>query len=152
MKNAQMDKPIQDFDILGTRQLRGKLSQFRGKNLILYFYPKDNTPVCTSEAKAFKNSFDKLCAKNTVVLGVSRDSLSSHESYRQKLQLPFDLVSDSQDVLSEYFDVIKMKNFFGKQIRGIQRSTFLIDQEGVLRFEWRKVKVSQHVQEILEKL
>lgn len=122
---------------------------FRGRIVVLYFYPKDNTPGCTNESRDFaasKAAFDKA---GTVILGVSRDSVKSHEGFREKQGLPFDLLSDADETLCQAFDVIKMKNMYGKQVRGIERSTFLIDADGVLRREWRKVKVPGHVDEVL---
>ncbi len=122
---------------------------FRGRSVVLYFYPKDNTPGCTNESRDFAASKAAFDEAGAVILGVSRDSVKSHEGFREKQGLPFDLLSDADEVLCEAFDVIKMKNMYGKQVRGIERSTFLIDPDGVLRREWRKVKVPGHVDEVL---
>jgi peroxiredoxin Q/BCP len=122
---------------------------FRGKVVVLYFYPKDSTPGCTNESRDFAANKSAFDAAGAVILGVSRDSVKSHENFRTKQELPFDLLSDADEQLCEAFDVIKMKNMYGKQVRGIERSTFLIDEQGVLRREWRKVKVPGHVDEVL---
>ncbi|WP_018868064.1 MULTISPECIES: peroxiredoxin [unclassified Thioalkalivibrio] len=122
---------------------------FRGKIVVLYFYPKDSTPGCTNESRDFAASKAAFDAAGAVILGVSRDSVKSHDNFRAKQELPFDLLSDADEQLCEAFDVIKMKNMYGKQVRGIERSTFLIDEQGVLRREWRKVKVPGHVDEVL---
>ena len=129
-----------------------KLSDLRGKKLILYFYPKDNTPGCTQQGVAFKEHFEQFQALNTEILGVSRDSVKVHEGFKSKQQFPFDLLSDQDEQLCSLFDVIKMKNMYGKQVRGIERSTFLIDENGVLLREWRKVQVKNHVAEVLAEL
>ncbi|WP_019624950.1 peroxiredoxin [Thioalkalivibrio sp. ALJT] len=122
---------------------------FRGRIVVLYFYPKDNTPGCTNESRDFAANLGAFDAAGAVILGVSRDSVKSHENFRQKQELPFDLLSDADEKLCAAFDVIKMKNMYGKQVRGIERSTFLVDPDGVLRREWRKVKVPGHVDEVL---
>lgn len=130
-----------------------KSAQFQdylGKNIVLYFYPKDNTPGCTQESEDFRDNF--LCFKkhNTIILGVSRDSIKSHKKFKDKYELPFDLIADTNGDLCSMFGVIKNKSMFGKTYLGIERSTFLIDDSGHLRQEWRKVKVSGHVQEVLK--
>ncbi|MBS0001604.1 MAG: peroxiredoxin [Thioalkalivibrio sp.] len=125
------------------------LGDFPGRRLVLYFYPKDATPGCTSESRDFAAQQEAFEAENTAIIGVSRDSVRSHERFRDKEGLPFDLLSDADEALCEAFDVIRMKNMYGKQVRGIERSTFLIDENGVLRREWRKVKVPGHVDEVL---
>jgi thioredoxin-dependent peroxiredoxin len=121
-----------------------------GKTLVLYFYPKDATPGCTVEAGNFRDLIDRFTQANAVVIGVSRDSLKSHESFKAKYDLPFELVSDTEEVLCRMFDVIKTKNMYGKQVQGIDRSTFIIDSKGILRNEWRGIKVAGHVEEVLE--
>jgi thioredoxin-dependent peroxiredoxin len=126
------------------------LVDYAGHNIVLFFYPKDNTPVCTSEAKAFRDHFEKFQNLNTVIFGVSRDNLAAHEKFKTKLQLPFELISDTSEELCNYFNVIGEKSFFGKKIRGIIRSTFLIDENRALRQSWRKIKVSGHVDEVLQ--
>ncbi|MFA5958973.1 MAG: peroxiredoxin [Tatlockia sp.] len=127
-------------------------SDFAGKWLILYFYPKDATPGCTLEGQDFRDAYAEIRALNAEVLGVSRDSLTSHEKFKCNQSFPFELVSDDEEHLCQLFDVIKMKNLYGKQVRGIERSTFLIDPEGVLRKEWRKVTVKGHVLEVIDAL
>ncbi len=125
------------------------LSQFKGSQVVLYFYPKDNTPGCTTETADFRDHYKHFKAANTLVLGVSRDSIKSHENFKKKLELPFELISDAEEALCLAFDVMKMKNMYGKQVRGIERSTFLIDADGKLKQEWRGVKVANHVAEVL---
>ena len=127
-----------------------KLSDLKGKKIILYFYPKDSTPGCTLEGQDFRDNIRKFRARKTVILGVSRDSIKSHENFRTKQCFPFDLISDSEEKLCAIFDVIKEKNMYGKKVLGIERSTFLIDEQGILRSEWRKVKVDDHVEEVLQ--
>lgn len=120
--------------------------------LVLYFYPRDNTPGCTREAEDFRDHYDTFRQAGAEILGVSRDSIASHERFRDKLGLPFHLLSDSDGKLCALFDVIKNKNMYGRQVRGIERSTFLIDQAGILQAEWRKIKVPGHVNIVLEAL
>ena len=126
------------------------LSSFRGKKIILYFYPKDNTPGCTLESHDFRDNYKKFETLHTVIFGVSRDSVKSHDNFKCKQALPFDLISDSEERLCQLFDVLKSKNMYGKQVIGIERSTFLINAEGVLIHEWRKVKVDGHCLDVLE--
>ena len=121
----------------------------KGKPYVLYFYPKDRTPGCTLEGEDFGDYFNQFEKLNTVILGVSRDSIASHERFKQKLALPFELLSDADEKLCNLFDVLKDKNMYGKMVKGIERSTFLIDKKGVLRHEWRKVKVPGHIEEVL---
>lgn len=125
------------------------LSDYRGQNVILFFYPKDNTPGCTNEAIAFREQYAQFANANTIIFGVSRDSLKSHDNFKQKLALPFDLIADTEELLCNQFQVIKQKIMYGKQVRGIERSTFIIDVNGLLIHEWRKVKVNNHVDEVL---
>jgi len=127
-----------------------QLSDYQGKYLILYFYPRDNTPGCTTEGQKFRDKIAEFEALNTVILGVSRDSVRVHEGFKTKQSFPFDLLSDQEEKLCTLFDVIKMKNMYGKQVRGIERSTFLIDPNGILIHEWRKVKVKVHIDEVLQ--
>jgi peroxiredoxin Q/BCP len=125
------------------------LSAQRGKTVVLYFYPKDNTPGCTTEGSDFANRLARFRSAGAVVFGVSRDSLKSHEGFKAKMGFPFELISDPDEKLCELFGVIKMKNMYGKQVRGIERSTFVIDGTGKLRREWRGVKVPNHVDQVL---
>lgn len=126
------------------------LKDLRGSKVVLYFYPKDNTSGCTKESCEFKSSHLKFKRQNTVILGVSRDSIESHERFRNKFKFPFDLLSDPDEKACKVYDVIKQKNMYGRKFMGIERSTFLIDEKGKLRHEWRKVKVNGHVEEVLE--
>lgn len=126
------------------------LADLKGRNVVLYFYPKDSTPGCTTEGQDFRDASARFDALDTVILGVSRDSLKSHENFKSKQCFPFDLISDADGTICQQYDVIKEKSLYGKKYLGIERSTFLIDAKGVLRREWRKVKVKGHVAEVLE--
>jgi thioredoxin-dependent peroxiredoxin len=150
MGKVKIDKAVPDFKLPATGDQEIRLSDLKGQKVVLFFYPKDNTPGCTRESQDFRDNMRKFRARDTVVLGVSRDSLKSHENFREKQRLPFDLLSDEDEKLCQLFDVIKDKNMYGKKVRGIERSTFLIDEQGVLRREWRKVKVDGHVEEVLD--
>lgn len=141
---------IKDFALDGTNNSKFKLSEFAGKKLIIYFYPKDSTPGCTNEGIDFSEQIDQFNKMNCEVFGVSRDSVKSHEKFKEKYKFTFELLSDSEEIACEIFDVIKMKNMYGKQVRGIERSTFLIDESGNILKEWRGVKVKDHVNEVLE--
>ncbi|HLX30963.1 MAG TPA: peroxiredoxin [Casimicrobiaceae bacterium] len=127
-----------------------KLSDHAGHPVVLYFYPKDNTPGCTSEGMQFRDLYPKFAKLGAVVAGVSRDSLKSHENFKSKMGFPFPLLSDPDEALCDQFGVIKMKNMYGKKVRGIERSTFVIDGAGKLSREWRGVKVPGHAEEVLE--
>ena len=144
-----VDQPIPDFTTPATGG-EITLSKLRGKKVVLYFYPKDNTPGCTTESLQFRDLYPKFEKAGAEIIGVSRDSLRSHDNFKAKLELPFPLISDAEENLCALFNVIKMKKMYGKEVRGIERSTFLIDGEGVLRQEWRGVKVPGHVDDILE--
>jgi peroxiredoxin Q/BCP len=150
VKTIALNKAVPDFELPATGGQTIRLSDFKGKIVVLYFYPKDNTPGCTLEGQDFRDQYAKLKRRDTVVLGVSRDSLKSHEKFKSEQQFPFDLLADEEEKLCALFGVIKLKNMYGKQVRGIERSTFLIDAGGVLRREWRGVKVEGHVDEVLE--
>jgi len=150
MTKATLNKKIPAFNLPATSDLKIKPSELTGKNVILYFYPKDNTSGCTREGQDFRDNMSKFKRQNTIVLGVSRDSIKSHENFREKQNFNFDLISDTDEKLCNIFDVIKMKNMYGKQALGIERSTFLIDDQGKLRQEWRKVKVDGHVDAVLD--
>jgi peroxiredoxin Q/BCP len=125
------------------------LSALRGKPIVVYFYPKDSTPGCTTEAMQFRDLHTEFVQSGAVIFGVSRDSLKSHENFKSKLGLPFELISDGDESMCRLFDVIKTKNMYGKQVLGIERSTFLIDKDGRLACEWRKVKADGHAAEVL---
>jgi peroxiredoxin Q/BCP len=127
-----------------------RLSEYRGRPLVLYFYPKDNTPACTTEGQDFRELYPLFQALDCEVFGISRDSLRSHEHFKAKLGLPFDLISDPDEQVCELFGVMKMKNLYGKQVRGVERSTFVIDPRGQVVREWRGVKVAEHAQQVLE--
>lgn len=139
-----------DFSSLGSDDKEHKLSDYKGKKVVLYFYPKDNTAGCTTEACDFRDYFANIKDLNAVVLGVSRDSLASHDKFISKLGLPFVLLSDTTEEVCKLYDVIKEKNMYGRKSLGIERSTFIIDEEGRLVKEFRKVKVKGHVDEVLE--
>ena len=126
------------------------LSDHKGEIVVLYFYPKDNTPGCTTEGEQFRDLYKQFLKAGAIVVGCSRDTLKSHENFKAKMNFPFELISDSDEKLCAQFDVIKMKNMYGKKVRGIERSTFLIDAAGRLAREWRGVKVAGHVDEVLE--
>ncbi len=143
-----IDSNVPDFTAAATGG-EFALSAQRGKTVVLYFYPKDNTPGCTTEGQNFAASHSKFKKANVVVLGVSRDSLKSHEGFKAKMKFPFELISDPDEKLCELFGVMKMKNMYGRQVRGVERSTFVIDGEGKLRKEWRGVKVPNHVDQVL---
>ncbi len=136
-------------EIPATSNLTFSPKAYQGKKLVLYFYPKDSTPGCTVEAGEFRDHIDAFNQANALVVGVSRDNLRSHENFRQKLGLPFELVADTEEKLCTIFNVIKMKNMYGKQVRGVDRSTFLFDSKGVLQRERRGIKVAGHVAEVL---
>lgn len=150
MNSVILNKPVPNFELPATSNTKIKLSALKGKNVVLYFYPKDCTSGCTREGQDFRDNFKKFTALNTVVLGISRDSLKLHEKFKEKENFPFELLSDADEILCKQFDVIKEKNMYGKKVFGIERSTFLIDAKGVLRREWRKVKVDGHVAEVLK--
>jgi len=145
-----LDQPTPDFELPSTGGKTFKLSQFKRRRLIIFFYPKDNTPGCTTESIQFRDAYAEFQARHCDIVGISRDSIKSHESFKAKFALPFDLLSDSEEIACQLFAVIKMKNLYGKQVRGIERSTFVFDTNGVLVKEWRGVKVPNHVQEVLD--
>ena len=143
---------VKKFSLAATGDKEISLSDLKDKNVVLYFYPKDSTPGCTREGLDFQASRLKFSRQDTIILGVSRDSIKSHENFRAKQGFKFDLLSDKEEVLCNMFDVIKMKYMYGKKVRGIERSTFLIDKNGTLVEEWRKVKVDGHVEEVLQRV
>ncbi len=150
MSKVSIGKKAPQFSLPATGDQTIKLSELKGKNIVLYFYPKDSTPGCTLEGQDFRDYIRKFSSRNTHIFGVSRDTLSSHEKFKEKQKFPFDLISDEDEKLCKLFDVIKEKNMYGKIHMGIERSTFLIDEEGILRNEWRKVSVKGHVDEVLD--
>ena len=141
---------IPEFQLPATGGQPFSLAAVRGKTLILYFYPKDSTPGCTTEAQQFRDLHDEFVQAGCVIAGVSRDSVKSHENFKAKQNLPFELISDADETLCTQFAVIKEKKLYGKLVRGIERSTFVIDGQGVLRHEWRGVKAPGHAQEVLD--
>jgi peroxiredoxin Q/BCP len=141
---------LPDIALLATGDQEISLKQFKGKNLVIYFYPKDSTPGCTVEGQNFRDHYASYTKHNTEILGVSRDGVKAHENFKAKQSFPFELLSDKEELLCQAFDVIKEKNMYGKKVMGIERSTFLFDTRGVLVKEWRKVKVKGHVDEVLE--
>lgn len=146
---VELDKVVDDFEIPATGDKSISLRELQGKNVVLYFYPRDSTPGCTTEGRDFGAKHDEFTQLDTVILGVSRDTLASHERFKEKQAFPFDLLSDKEEVLCQLFDVIKEKNMYGKKVMGIERSTFIIDKAGILKKEYRKIKVAGHVDEIL---
>lgn len=150
MSKIAIGKAVPAFEAPATGGGTIRLKDLKGKNVVLYFYPKDNTSGCTLESQNFRDLHARFKKLDTVILGISRDSLKSHESFKAAQEMPFDLLSDQSEALCALFDVIRMKNMYGKQVRGIERSTFLIDRDGKLQREWRKVKVDGHAEEVLE--
>jgi len=145
-----LDQPAPDLELPATGGKTFRLSGAKGSPLVLYFYPKDNTPGCTTEGQHFRDLYVEFQKLKCGIYGVSRDSIKSHENFKSKMKFPFDLLSDSEETACKLYGVIKMKNMYGRKVRGIERSTFAIDGRGVVRREWRGVKVPGHVQEVLE--
>lgn len=145
----ELNKPVPSFSFEATSGLKGSLADFQGKNVVLYFYPKDSTPGCTTESQDFRDNHEIFKSLNTVVFGISRDSLVSHEKFKCNQSMPFELISDTDESICNLFDVLKQKSMFGKKYMGIERSTFIINSKGELIFEQRNVKVKNHVQEVL---
>lgn len=145
-----INKPLPEFEALATNDVKFSPQAYLGNPVILYFYPKDNTPGCTAEAMQFRDRYKELQKAGIVVFGVSRDNMQSHDAFRKKLGLPFDLIADTEEKMCHMFGVVKNKIMYGKKVKGIQRSTFLIDADGILRYEWRGLKVPGHVEEILK--
>jgi len=145
-----MNLAVPDFSAVMTGGQPFRLSEHRGKKLVIYFYPKDNTPGCTAESLQFRDLHERFRRAGAAIFGISRDSLRSHDSFKAKLGLPFELISDADETVCTMFDVIVMKSMYGKKVRGIERSTFVIDAEGKIVKEWRGVKVPGHVDEVLE--
>ena len=150
MTDLPIGKKVPDQELFLTGGKTVRLSDYQGGPLVLYFYPKASTPGCTQEGLNFKELIFKFRRQSAVILGASRDSLKAQENFKSKQEFPFDLISDQEEVLCNSFGVIKMKNMYGKKVRGIERSTFLIDSQGILRQEWRGVKVKGHAEEVLQ--
>ena len=149
MVKVEAGKKVPDFTATATNDSVFTLSKNMGKNIVIYFYPKDNTPGCTKEGEDFRDQFEAFSSNNTIVVGVSRDSVKSHDKFICKYNFPFDLIADEDETVCQLFDVIKEKNMYGRKYMGIERSTFLIDTNGILINEWRKIKVKGHVEEVL---
>ncbi|HEY6511066.1 MAG TPA: peroxiredoxin [Burkholderiaceae bacterium] len=145
-----LNKPLPEFEAVATSGVKFTPQAFVGKVVVLYFYPKDHTPGCTTEAMQFRDRHKDFVKAGAMVFGVSRDNMASHEKFRQNLELPFDLIADTEEKLCHMFGVVKNKIMYGKKVKGIERSTFLIDTKGVLRSEWRGIKVAGHVDEVLK--
>tara|TARA_B100001750_G_C15063743_1_gene377647 strand:+ start:85 stop:552 length:468 start_codon:yes stop_codon:yes gene_type:complete len=150
MVKIKLGKKVPDFTAVATNDSLFTLSENMGKNIVIYFYPKDNTPGCTKEGEDFRDQFEAFGFHNTLIVGVSRDSVKSHDKFICKYNFPFELIADEDETVCQLFDVIKEKNMYGRKYMGIERSTFLIDSNGTLINEWRKVKVKGHVEEVLD--
>ena len=150
MAAPALNRVVKDFKCAATGNQTIQLKSLRGKKVVIYFYPKDATPGCTTEGQDFRDLHAKFKRQKTVILGVSRDSVASHEKFKAKQAFPFDLLSDPEEKLCKQFDVIKEKTLYGRKFMGIERSTFLIDENGKLRKEWRKVRVKGHADEVLD--
>ncbi|CAN1500099.1 MAG: peroxiredoxin [Sulfuritalea sp.] len=144
-----LNNKVPDFQLPATNGKTFQSSNYLGKNMVIYFYPKDATPGCTTQGIQFRDKYADFQASNTEIFGISRDNLKSHENFKAKFSFPFELLADTEELACTLFAVIKMKNMYGKQVRGIERSTFIIDQNGVLIKEWRGVKVDGHIEEVL---
>ena len=150
--SVKINTKVKKFKVSATNELEIDSNDLLGKNFVIYFYPKDNTPGCTQEGEDFRDLYKEFKKLKTEIYGVSRDSLKSHEGFKEKYKYPFELISDHEEKLCNLFDVIKEKNMYGKKYMGIERSTFLINKEGKLSAEWRKVKVKGHAAEVLEEV
>ncbi|MDC0542134.1 peroxiredoxin [Methylophilaceae bacterium] len=152
MSKLEINHVVPNFSLPGTSETDFSLNNFLGKLVVLYFYPRDATPGCTNEGIDFTNLYQDFKIKNVEIFGISRDTIKSHEKFKEKYNFPFELLSDSEEIACELFDVIKMKNMYGKQVQGIERSTFLIDTQGKLLNEWRGLKVPGHAEEVLNSI
>ena len=150
--SVKINTKVKKFKVSATNELEIDSTDLIGKSYVIYFYPKDNTPGCTQEGEDFRDLYKEFKKLKTEIYGVSRDSLKSHEGFKEKYKYPFELISDTEEKLCSLFDVIKEKNMYGKKYMGIERSTFLINKEGKLSAEWRKVKVNGHAAEVLEEV
>ena len=152
MSKLEINHVVPNFELLGTSETNFSLNNYLGKLVVLYFYPRDSTPGCTNEGIDFTSLYQDFKKKNVEIFGISRDSIKSHEKFKEKYNFPFELLSDSNEIACSLFDVIKLKNMYGKQVQGIERSTFLIDTEGNLINEWRGLKVPGHAEEVLNSI
>ncbi|WP_067584794.1 peroxiredoxin [Endozoicomonas ascidiicola] len=148
--SVTLGHPVPDFTAEATSNTTVKLSELKDQKVVLFFYPKDNTPGCTSEGQAFRDLYEQFQASDTLIFGVSKDGMKAHENFRAKHDFPFELISDPDEELCKLFDVIKLKKLYGKEYMGIERSTFLIDSNGTLQHEWRKVRIKGHVEDVLQ--
>ena len=148
--SVTLGHPVPDFTTQATNSTTVSLAGLKGQKVVLFFYPKDNTPGCTSEGQAFRDNFAAFSDSDTLIYGVSTDSLKSHENFKAKHDFPFELISDPEEELCKLFDVIKLKKMYGNEYMGIERSTFLIDSNGILQHEWRKVRIKNHVEDVLQ--
>ena len=149
LQELQVGSLVADFELPSTGDKQFKLSDHRGKAIVIYFYPKDNTPGCTLEGQQFRDNIATFNDHNTIIIGISRDTIRKHENFKTKHEFPFDLLADEQEVACSIFGVVQLKKNYGREYMGIVRSTFLIDENGILRNEWRKVKVKDHIAEVL---
>jgi thioredoxin-dependent peroxiredoxin len=149
MNTVMLNQSVPNFQLPATSGKTFQLSDYVGKNLVIYFYPKDSTPGCTTQGMQFRDAYADFQQLNTEIFGVSRDSLKSHENFKAKFSFPFELLADTEELACSQFGVMKMKNMYGKQVRGVERSTFIIDKKGILVKEWRGVKVDGHASEVL---
>ena len=145
-----LNKPLPEFEALATGGVKFTPHAFAGKIVVLYFYPKDNTPGCTTEAMQFRDKYKDFVKAGATVFGVSRDNMKSHDEFKTKLELPFELIADTEEKMCHMFGVVKNKIMYGKKVKGIERSTFLIGADGQLKQEWRGLKVPGHVDEVLK--
>jgi thioredoxin-dependent peroxiredoxin len=150
MSTAVIGKKVPAFELPATNDQKLGPGDFKGRKLVLYFYPKDDTPGCTTEGQGFRDHYKDFQKAGAEIVGVSRDSVASHEKFKAKYDFPFELISDEEEKLCKLFDVMREKNMYGRKVMGVERSTFLIDEQGVLREAWRKVKVPGHVEQVLE--
>jgi thioredoxin-dependent peroxiredoxin len=152
MSQIEINREVPEFSGQATNNLLFNLNEYKGKNILIYFYPRDNTPGCTQEGKEFRDNYQLFKEKNIEILGISRDSVKVHENFKAKYEFPFELISDKDETICNLFDVIKEKKLYGKTHMGIERSTFLIDTNGILIMEWRKVKLKIHLQQVLDEI
>lgn len=149
MTNTMLNQPVPDFALPATSGKTLQLSDFLGQYVVVYFYPKDSTPGCTTQGMQFRDAYADFQQANTAIVGISRDSVKSHENFKAKFSFPFELMADTEELACSLFGVMKMKNMYGKQVRGVERSTFVINPQGELIREWRGVKVDGHAKEVL---
>ena len=152
MSQTEIDSPAPLFELPATSEQTISLATLQGRKVVLYFYPRDATPGCTTQSQNFRDAIEEFEKASAVVLGISQDSIASHEKFKSKHGMPFDLLSDESGEVCRAYDVIKLKKMYGKEFEGIERSTFIIDEMGLIKAQWRKVKVPGHVEEVLQKV